>query len=117
MGIPRIETRVWENRWILIASLLKKTREERKKNFALIAESRDTSRALIATEHFPLLPNRETSSTRERENNFSAPSRNNSTTPTRLRTTIRALIEENFDDDDPEYERFLEDVEEKGFSQ
>ena len=33
-----------------------------------------------------------------------------------LRTTIRALIEENFDDGDPEYEKFLEDVEEKGFS-
>jgi len=27
------------------------------------------------------------------------------------------LIEENFDEDDPEYEKFLEDVEEKGFSQ
>jgi len=34
-----------------------------------------------------------------------------------LRTTIQALIKENFDEDDPEYERFLEDVEEKGFSQ
>jgi len=34
-----------------------------------------------------------------------------------LRTTIQALIEENFDEDDPEYEKFLEDVEEKGFSQ
>jgi len=34
-----------------------------------------------------------------------------------LHTTIRALIEENFNEDDPEYEKFLEDVEEKGFSQ
>ena len=34
----------------------------------------------------------------------------------RLRTTIRAMIEENFDKNDPEYEKFLEDVEEKGFS-
>jgi len=33
-----------------------------------------------------------------------------------LRTTIRAMIEENFDENDPEYEKFLEDVEEKGFS-
>jgi len=33
-----------------------------------------------------------------------------------LRTTIRAMIEDNFDDNDPEYEKFLEDVEEKGFS-
>jgi len=33
-----------------------------------------------------------------------------------LRTTIRAMIEENFDENDPEYEKFLNDVEEKGFS-
>jgi len=33
-----------------------------------------------------------------------------------LRTTIRAMIEDNFDENDPEYEKFLEDVEEKGFS-
>jgi len=33
-----------------------------------------------------------------------------------LRTTIRAMIEENFDENDPEYEKFLEDIEEKGFS-
>jgi len=33
-----------------------------------------------------------------------------------LHTTIRALIKENFDDGDLEYEKFLEDVEEEGFS-
>jgi len=33
-----------------------------------------------------------------------------------LRTTIRAMIEDNFDENDPEYEKFLKDVEEKGFS-
>ena len=89
MGTHQTETRVWENQWISIAFLPKKTKGERKKNFALIAESRDTSRALITMECFPLPHNRETSSTREKENNLSAPSRNDSTTL--IRTFIASI--------------------------